>query len=244
MEEWRDIVGYVGKYQVSNTGEIKRITATNKTPPNHIMALTPDKKGYLRVSLYRDRRAITYKVHRLVAQAWIGECPDGYQVNHKDGHKRNNHVNNLEYATNRENALHARDTGLRDNIDFTGIRNPSVKLTDDQVQEIKLLLRDTSLSQRAIGDLYGVEKSIIGLIYRGKNWAHITIDSSPTSVHRDIVRKGENHHSAILNEDKVRQIRKLAATRTLSYAQIARNFGISPSAVSAIVRKTRWQHVE
>lgn len=75
-----------------------------------------DNKGYKRVRLTLNRTKITYKVHREVAKAFI-ENPDGLpQVNHKDGDKSNNLVENIEWITNRENAHHALRSGLWDSV--------------------------------------------------------------------------------------------------------------------------------
>lgn len=118
MEIWRDIEGYEGIYQVSSWGGVRKFTPNAvvdlislKIYSNYKM-LNPErtKKGYLRVDLYdADGNRKHYKVHRLVANAFIPN-PDGKpQVNHKDGNKKNNSVTNLEWVTDAENKKHRKE---------------------------------------------------------------------------------------------------------------------------------------
>jgi hypothetical protein len=108
METWRDIPNTNGQYKVSDTGKVM----TTKT--GRILSPAIDARGYERVCLFKVDRDRRYKVHRLVASAFIPN-PDGKkQVNHKDGNKRNNCVSNLEWVTNEENMNHSRANGLHD----------------------------------------------------------------------------------------------------------------------------------
>ena len=106
MEEWRDIVGYEGIYQVSNWGRVKSLPRKIKNQygkEERMMTQRLDKDGYKRVGLNKDGKQIYYGVHRLVAQAFI-ENPYNYQqVNHKDENKANNKVDNLEWCTQEYN---------------------------------------------------------------------------------------------------------------------------------------------
>lgn len=104
--EWRFIEGTNGEYQVSDTGMVKT------TRSGKIMTPSVDQRGYLRVALYKSNRNKRYKVHRLVAQAFLPNPEEKPQVNHKDGNKQNNTVCNLEWVTNNQNMSHARQNGL------------------------------------------------------------------------------------------------------------------------------------
>lgn len=116
MEEiWKDVPGYEGRYMVSNFGRIKSIKVWNgnkylKKYDNCDRVLIPcdGRNGYFYVSLCGRK----HTVHRLVANAFIQNPQNKTQVNHIDGNKKNNRVENLEWCTNRENALHARKHGL------------------------------------------------------------------------------------------------------------------------------------
>ena len=100
MEEWRDIKGYEGIYQVSNLGRVRSFI---KIKSGKILSLTPDKNGYLTCYLYKNSKRKCEKVHRLVAQEFIPN-PNNYpQVNHKDETKTNNNSDNLEWCTHEYN---------------------------------------------------------------------------------------------------------------------------------------------
>ena len=111
-EEWRDIVGYEGLYQVSNMGRVKslaRLVISPKGIKDHIvqeriLSIKVHKFGYLEVSLSSENKRKTYKVHRLVASAFIPNLNNLPQVNHKDENKANNIVDNLEWCTSLYNA--------------------------------------------------------------------------------------------------------------------------------------------
>ena len=118
-EEWRDIPGYLGYYQISNLGRVKSlqrkiIYPKSNTYPNgckHILKekiLTPskDKKGYLFVQLFKNGHFKSKKIHRLVAEIFLNNEMNLPQVNHKDENKQNNNVLNLEWCTRLYNNLH------------------------------------------------------------------------------------------------------------------------------------------
>lgn len=104
---WKTIEGTNGEYQVSDTGLVKT------TKSGRILRPTVSKPGYERVCLFKMDRERRYRVHRLVAMAFIPNPDNLPQVNHIDGNKRNNHVSNLEWVTNEANMHHAKENGLR-----------------------------------------------------------------------------------------------------------------------------------
>ncbi|MGL4662067.1 MAG: HNH endonuclease signature motif containing protein [Culicoidibacterales bacterium] len=125
-----EIPNYSG-YFVTEDGSLysknyKRMNIEKKLKP----AL--DANGYLRTMLLNNNGVYnTVKVHRIVASAFLGICPIGYEVNHKDGDKTNNAIYNLEYLTHAENCQHSFDTGLQK--PQVGEENGFSKLTQAQV---------------------------------------------------------------------------------------------------------------
>lgn len=98
-EEWRDIEGYEGMYQISNAGRVKSFKY--KSP--RIMKPHYDKRGYGRLILRKDGRDVPNLVHRLVARAFISNPYDLPEVNHKDENPRNNLSTNLEWCDKKYN---------------------------------------------------------------------------------------------------------------------------------------------
>lgn len=109
-EIWKDIENYEGLYQVSNLGRVKSLPRNTA----HLRIMTPrkDRGGYLYIGLTKNGINKSKKVHRLVAQAFIPNVDNKPTVNHKNGVKTDNNVENLEWATQKEQAQHAVKIGL------------------------------------------------------------------------------------------------------------------------------------
>lgn len=103
-EEWRDIKGFEGAYQVSNLGRIKRIASSRRYSSEHIMSPHKVGNGYYSVSLTYKGKKKMLKIHRVVAEAFIPN-PNNYpEINHKDENPLNNTVDNLEWCTHLYNS--------------------------------------------------------------------------------------------------------------------------------------------
>lgn len=125
--------------------------------------------GYYMVTLSKDNKQNPKRVHRLIAEAFLPN-PDGKPcVNHKNGIKTDNRIENLEWCTHDENMKHAFSTGLTNN---TGVRNGMSKLNPSRVKSIKHALIKGE-SQQKIADRFGVSRSCILKINLGKTWSHI-----------------------------------------------------------------------
>ena len=101
-ELWHEIVGFEEDYQVSNFGKVKSYKRKNKS----ILKESLSKRGYKRVTLYKNNKQFYYSVHRLVATAFIPNPENKPHINHIDGNKMNNNVDNLEWCNQSENILH------------------------------------------------------------------------------------------------------------------------------------------
>ena len=105
-EIWRPIEGYEGLYEVSNTGLIRsldRFVGNRNRIKGKILSIRIEKDGYCSVALSKDGKIKRYKIHRLVAQAFLQNPDNLPQVNHKDEDKLNNSVENLEWCTAKYN---------------------------------------------------------------------------------------------------------------------------------------------
>lgn len=123
MEIWKTIIEYPN-YEVSSEGRIRN------TKTGRVLKFGKTKTGYLQVVLYKDRKAKYFKVHRLVASIFIPNPENKPQVNHINGIKTDNRVENLEWSTNSENQKHAYRTGLKFRSDGAGSPKQRVRCVE------------------------------------------------------------------------------------------------------------------
>ena len=194
MEEWRKIpIEAYSHYSVSNLGNLRRDTAMNR----RAFRGHADKKGYIRDAL-RGFGGILHKCrHQVVALAFIGPPPSGYDVNHKDGKKLNNSSDNLEYVTRAENIAHSISTGLKSSVHWTkkhgtsrlprgdahwSRRNPELvtrgsrfwaaKLTEESVSAIRKECAD-GIPPKQIAKKYGITNKNVWAIFHRHTWKHV-----------------------------------------------------------------------
>lgn len=111
QEIWKDIPGYEGLYIISNTGKI--ISFNYRGASFHKQIFPSNHQGYKRIVLVKNNVHKKYFMHRLVAETFIPNPFNKPEVNHIDGDKTNNNVNNLEWVSHKENVHHAIKNGLR-----------------------------------------------------------------------------------------------------------------------------------
>ncbi|MCH4543165.1 NUMOD4 domain-containing protein [Ochrobactrum sp. A-1] len=168
MEKWLPVVGWEGLYEVSDMGRLRSIP--RKYCSGRVLKASAAKNGYLMVSFTFPamKRQYAY-VHRVVAEAFIGPCPNGMEVCHCDGTRVNNQVENLRYGTRSSNALDRIEHGTMN--PQKGEAHYHSKLTDDDVRWIRQ--NKTAMSQRKMAVLFGVSHNTIGYAIRGEWWRHV-----------------------------------------------------------------------
>lgn len=169
-EEWRPVVGYEGWYEVSSIGRVRRVRPGKSTKTGRFCSIYRNKTGYNRVKLTSGDYGRRHMLHRLVARAFIGECPHGCEINHRDGNKDNNHVENLEYVTHKMNMAHASQNRLMARM--KGMFNPRAKLTDEQVREMRRLF-DGGCSRIELSRRFHVGESVTARVVKRQSWVHI-----------------------------------------------------------------------
>jgi hypothetical protein len=171
MEEiWKDVKGFEGRFKISNQGRV--LSINGRYNGEQILNIHVDKLGYHFTTLRMAPLKRQVRVHQLVAEHFLIQ-PEGLHypcTNHKDGNKLNNHVDNLEWVSRKDNCTHAVDTGLHD---AKGSKHHNSKLTESEVKEMRTLYNEYPISHRAIGVLYGVTREQARDVINRKNWKHI-----------------------------------------------------------------------
>lgn len=225
-KEWRDIPGYEGLYKISKDGDVYSVIS------DILLKTHMRKDGYLAFGLYKDGKRKTCYVHRTVALAFIGKRPDGLCVNHKDGVKTNNRVDNLEYITQGENVEHAVRMGLSN---YKGENSYFSKLINSDINKIRRLLDSRKFSVLEIAKMFDVKANTIYRIKHGTTWAHIKTDG-------DFDLEFDSRYK--LNEYIVSDIKGLMGSGEYSQNEIAEKFGVSPQTISNIKSGRTWGEVE
>lgn len=181
-EIWKDVIGYKGLYQISNFGRVKsldriiqRSDGISYVKKSQILKNRLSNRGYYAVILVDEKSNKKFmSVHRLVAIHFIPTYNYDLVVNHKDGNKINNNVNNLEWVTQLENIEHAHRLGLISKTN-RGSKNTNSKLTNEQVVEMYKLAHQ-GINHKEISNKFGVNPSRVSSIKLGRTWSHITKD--------------------------------------------------------------------
>jgi len=166
-------------YEVSDQGRVRRTVGGKGARVGRVMHLKPAKcSGYVQVTLSLAGRQRTALVHWLVADAFFGPRPTRLDVNHKNGNKADNRLENLEYTTRQGNCQHAYDTGLRVPTPghVVGEQHGQAKLDEPRVRLIREL-RKAKVSLAEVATRFGVAQSTVSLIANFKLWKHLDAPS-------------------------------------------------------------------
>jgi hypothetical protein len=174
IEVWKEIVGFGGGYEVSNLGNVRSwLSPSGRGVRRKVPLLLKFREmlgGYVGVTL----RGKTHLVHALVLEAFVGARPGHSRkihACHNDGNPKNNYSENLRWATVSEN--HA--DKLLHGTDFRGERNPAVRLSQSQVNEIKECLKVAKWGDVSrLAAEYGVDQTTISDIKTGRSWGEAT----------------------------------------------------------------------
>jgi len=174
MEIWKEIIGYEN-YIVSNLGNVlslpKKVKNKNgyRETKTRLLVLN-NNNGYKYVCFVKDGQKKNYLVHRLVALAFLENTNNYQEVNHKDGNRGNNNVENLEWCTRQQNIDHSWEKGLTKCI---GEGHHNSIFTEDLVREIRAKYDTKMYSYSMLGKMYGINKFTIRNVIKRYTWGHI-----------------------------------------------------------------------
>ena len=179
-EVWKPVKRFKGLYDVSNMGRVRsldrKVNQRGRTFKVRIAIKGVllkgrfNRCGYPIVALSKNNKAIYPAVHRLVAQAFIPNPNKLLEINHKDGNKLNNRVENLEWSTRSLNIKHAYRIGLRHPL--RGELNGKEKLTKKMVIKARAM-RKKGMFYEDIAKFFNVGRTTISYAITGKSWAHV-----------------------------------------------------------------------
>ena len=178
MEKWKDIKGYEGSYRISNYGRVKSIsriilrrnktihTISERILKNALVGIVGQK--YHGVDLSIKNNTKTLRVHRLVAIAFIPNPERKPEVNHKDGNKLNNHIDNLEWCTSSENQIHSYKNKFQ--INPKGEKSYASKLSNNEADAIRMNYIRERQTITYIANAHSVSRSTIRDILNHKTY--------------------------------------------------------------------------
>jgi hypothetical protein len=177
-EIWKKIPNF-SRYEVSNLGRLRSLDYKRS---GKVRVLKPAKSpdGYMKTVLVNDEgKYCSWTVHLFVMLAFVGKKPEGLEVNHKNGDKTDNRVENLEYVTHKQNVQHSFDNGFEKPL--RGEDNPTSKLTNKDVLEIREYVKNKReqgvryYGRKELADKYGISEYHIKDIVSGRRgiWSHI-----------------------------------------------------------------------
>lgn len=186
-EIWKDIKGYEGYYKISNFGRVKtlsRISCGVKKNGSRYKVITPErirkpslmKIGYYGVILNKDKKYKGTYIHRLLGLHFIENKNNGTQINHINGIKTDNRLENLEWVSAAENIIHAKKIGLMKPLIFSNLK--SSRFTKDEVYFIRYVCDNGLIKKRRVARYFNVCHGTIVSISNRINYVSVPEDYS------------------------------------------------------------------
>lgn len=237
-EVWRPCPDYENNYEVSNFGNVRN----KKTL--RLLKLYLNNKKYLEVRLFKSGKETSKIIHRLVGKAFLSNLNGLPQINHKDGIKHNNNVNNLEWSTNSENQLHAYRIGLQRSRKGEG--NNNTCLTEIVVEKIKAQY-NSGERLKELSQKHNINLSILRNIIYGRTWTHnlsklIKRDDRKNKLKEDINKSIITKFSRGLSGTSVVQLTKnnTEVCKFRSINDAAKQTGIPRKSIEAVVNNKKF----
>jgi len=227
QEAWRNIAGYPS-YKVSDLGRVKSFA---RYPDGRLLKATIAKNGYEVINMSFDHKQVQFHIHVLVAEAFIGQRPEGYEVNHKDGNKLNNVVSNLEYLSNKAHKSHTATVLGKHN---RGSRSGLTVLTPEQVAELREMYSTGEYTQEQIALRFHVSGGTVSRLVNLVTWSSESVPNHYVKPPNPLKK---------LTDDDVRKIRQMHASG-LNYREIAKSFHVTYSPIGKIIRGEIYKHVK
>lgn len=228
------------EYQITSSGDVYSLNY-NHTGKKRKLKTRKNHSGYHLIGIRVNGKCYVKQVHRLVADAFIPNPENKPQVNHINGNKDDNSVNNLEWVTAKENILHA----IKTNLKPVGEKSYLAKITEKQAIEISELLVENKLSVPEICKKCKVSYSTVNDIKRKKSWKSLTekYDFTKHTIKSKTGTFGSKNNLSTINEDKVEKICGMITSNNLSLSEIAKIMGVTYKIVQNIYNGSTWKAV-
>jgi predicted DNA-binding protein (UPF0251 family) len=235
MTKITSVPGYPG-YAASEDGRVWSKWIRGKTRIGvkwRVLKPQRSNKDHRQVTLCRDGEKHQWPVHQIILLTFVGPLPERQETRHLNGIPYDNRLENLCYGTQEENAQDAIEHGTTSR----GEQHGRSKLSEEEAKEIIRLRAEEGIRGIDLAERFGVSTSLVSMILKGKIWTHLNRPEKYVPRQRVIQTQ-----SAKITEEQVREIR-LLHKEGWTQPDLAKKYGIVPSAISHIITGRAWVHV-